>query len=448
MRRPVQAALVVLALVVCACGPDAVGSPVPITSPSGTAEPSGPRPSPTLAPEPSTATRDERWRAAIADVIPGLERRHPDPWHSTAKADMQRAVAELSAAVPSLDDDHVLAGLLRIVALVSANNGRDSHTGLYPWGEGGYPLTSLPLRLWVFPDGVHVVEALAPFEDLVGARVTAIGGQPIDDVVATLEPLIPRDNPTTVTLLLPRFLIIPEILRGAGVLGDPTAVRLSIEGDGGDVRDVEVDAIPMAEYNAWAGAYGLHLPDDPDVRYLSRATEPLWFEDLDSRTVYVQYNRVDGVDSAVLAALRQRLGEGRVTDVVVDVRHNYGGEVRELAAILSALDSAPDDARRWLLTGRNTYSAGSMFTARYTAAHGVTVVGEAMGGSPNLWGNSRPEELGDTGLELDVATLFEVSVTPDDDRVTIDPDVPVELTFEDWAAGRDPVLDAALAAGR
>ena len=128
---------------------------------------------------------------------------------------MERAVDELSAAVPGLDDDQVLAGLLRIVALVSAD-GRDAHTGLYPWGEGSYALTSLPLRLWVFPDGIHVVDALPPYEDLVGARVTAMGGKPIDEVTATLDPLIPRDNATTVTLLLPRFLLIPEILHGAG----------------------------------------------------------------------------------------------------------------------------------------------------------------------------------------------------------------------------------------
>ena len=86
----------------------------------------------------------------------------------------------------------------RIVALVSAD-GRDAHTGLYPWGEGSYPLTSLPLRLWVFPDGVRIVDAMPPHEDLVGAEVASIGGVPIDEVIAALDPLIPRDNEATVT---------------------------------------------------------------------------------------------------------------------------------------------------------------------------------------------------------------------------------------------------------
>ena len=94
-------------------------------------------------------------------------------------ADLERAVAALDGAATSLDDDGLLVGLMRLVALVSAD-GRDAHTGLYAWGEGEYPLTSLPLRLWVFDDGVHVVTALPPYEDLVGARDRR-GRWPSDD---------------------------------------------------------------------------------------------------------------------------------------------------------------------------------------------------------------------------------------------------------------------------
>jgi hypothetical protein len=361
---------------------------------------------------------------------------------------LEEAIGALAADVPSLDDDKVVAGLLRVVALVSAD-GRDAHTGLYPWGSGSFPLTSLPLRLWAFPDGVHVVDALAPDEDLVGAEITSIDGVPIDEAVASLDPLIPRDNESTVRLLLPRFLLIPQILHGAGLIEDPGRVELELVVDSGGTRTTRsLDPIPMADYNAWAGAYGLHLPDDPRVRYLSRAAAPLWFEDAALGIVYVQYNRVDGVDVADLAALRTRLEEPDLTSVIVDIRHNYGGEVRAIAPVLEALASERDDAHRWLVTGRNTFSAGSIFAARYSADEEVTVVGEPMGGSPNLWGNSRPVELGDTGLVLDVATTFEVGVSPDDERLTIEPDVEIDLAPDDLASGRDPVLDTILAADR
>ena len=134
--------------------------------------------------------------------------------------------------------------------------------------------------------------------------------------------------------------------------------------------------------------------------------------------------------------------------MIVDIRHNYGGEVRALEPVLDVLAAAPDGAHRWLITGRNTYSAASMFAARYTADESVTVVGEPMGGSPSLWGNPRPVLLRETGLVLDVSTLFEVGSDPDDPRLTIEPDVPIELTAEDFFEGRDPALDTILGADR
>ena len=142
-------------------------------------------PTATPAASPSASATPDRatvWREGLADILPGLDRLHPDPYHATSHANLEAAVDALDAAIPTLDDDHVLAGFLRTAALVSAT-GFDAHTGIYAWGEGDYPLTSLPLRLWRFPDGVHVVAALAPHEDLVGARVTAIGGTAIDAAI-------------------------------------------------------------------------------------------------------------------------------------------------------------------------------------------------------------------------------------------------------------------------
>ena len=37
--------------------------------------------------------------------------------------------------------------------------------------------------------------------------------------------------------------------------------------------------------------------------------------------------------------------------------------------------------------------------------------------------------------------MFELATTADDVRLTIEPDLPVPLTFADWAAGRDPALE-------
>ncbi len=201
----------------------------------------------------------------------------------------------------------------------------------------------------------------------------------------------------------------------------------------------------MVDYNEWAGPYGLHLPSNPDVLYLSHMDKPLWWTRLDEgTTLYVQYNEVDTLRSSLVDNLAAAASAPDLQRVAIDIRHNTGGEVRTLEPVLAALASLELDRPDgfFLITGRNTFSAASLFAAKLQAQTRVTVVGEPMGGSPNAWGNARDVTLEWTGLVVNVATLFELATTMDDRRPTIEPDLPVVLTFPDWAAGRDAALEA------
>ncbi len=299
--------------------------------------------------------------------------------------------------------------------------------------------------MWLFPDGIHVIDALAPYEDLIGAQVQSIDGRPVADVTRALAPLIPRDNDATVRLLTPRFLLTTEVLHGLGLIDDVRSVQVGIVDASGATRTVSVGSIPMADYNAWASPYGLFLPADPNVRYLSRMDEPLWWTRLADGTLYVQYNRVDFVEAEAAELATVLLGAD-VKRVVVDIRHNYGGEFRALDAVVDAFDIAKFNkaGRLFLITGRNTYSGGSIFAGELQARTSLTIVGEPMGGSPDPWANPETYRLPWSGLAVNVATLLEPT-TPPDARLDIDPDIAVPLSFADWTAGRDAALDTILA---
>lgn len=372
-----------------------------------------------------------------------MEAVHPDLYHDAPKAELENLVDDLKGTIATATDDELMVGVTRIVARVSAK-GRDSHTGLFPWNPSStFPLHSLPLRLWIFPDGVHVIAALAPHVDLVGARLDTIAGRPVAEVIRAIDPLVPRDNEATVRLLTPRFLLIPEVLHGLGLVETVGPMALGLTDKAGTARTVTVDPIPMTDYNAWAGGYGLFLPADPKVLYLSRMEEPLWWTRLADGTLFVQYNRVDFLDPALPRDLVAAATAANVRRVVVDIRHNYGGEVRALAPVVDALDTPAIDrpGRLFLITGRNTYSAAGMFAAELKARTSVAIVGEPMAGSPNLWGDPDEMNLPWSGLTIGVATMFELATTADDVRLTIDPEVPVPLTFADWASGRDRALE-------
>jgi len=445
-RRTHRAAALAGALLLAGCTLAPTAAPIPTGAPvaTPTAGPSEPATSASPAPRQTTATtRADAWRSDLAALLPAMDRIHPDLDHGTSRAELDAAVAALSARAGSATDDELLVGLLGIVALVS-REGCDSHTGAFVWGNGTYPTTSLPLRLWLFDDEVVIVDALAPHESLVGGRIDAVEGHPIADVLAALDPIIPRDNAQTVRLLTPRYLLMPEVLRGLG-LADDGPVSLSVSLADGASRIDDVTPIPMASYNAWAGLYGLSLPADPSVRWLSRLDDALWWETLsDGRTVYLQANRMQPLDAATLAGLRAALTAPGIDRAIVDLRNDVGGEVLvvdQLAGVLAdPVVVAP--GRLFVLIGRNTYSAASLLVARLERETDATLVGEAMGGCPTLYGDPESVTLPGTGIVVDVASRLEVGVDPDDPRLTIEPDARAILTVEEWRERRDPAIDA------
>ena len=378
-------------------------------------------------------------------LLPGMEAIHPDLFHGTPRAELESAVNELVAEVPTASDDELLDGVLRVVAMVSAG-GRDGHTGAFIWGSGSYAVHSLPLRLWQFSDGMYIVDALPPYEELVGARLDAVDGMPTSDVAAALDPLIPRDNPTTVTLLTPRFLLMPEVLHGLGLIDGVDAVELGITDSSGAEQSVEIAPIRMADYNGWAGPYGLHLPPIPEVPYLDRSAEALWWTDVAGSTFYVQYNRVVPTDSTRFDELHALADRDEIDRVVIDIRHNFGGETTAYAPLLDALiDIDANASTLYLVMGRNTFSAASLFAAEVERDTDAVIVGEPMGGSPNLYGNPREFTLPYTGIAVSVAEEFYVRSSEDDTRLTIEPELATPLSAADYFAGVDPALEAILA---
>lgn len=411
------------------------------SAPAGSPSPAGSGPGATATPAPPTAAADARtagWVSDLESILPGLERLHPDPYHSTPKATIAAAIADLEATIPSASDDALMVGVMRVIAMVSAE-GRDGHTGAYVWGSGTFPTHTLPLRLWAFPEGIAVVDALPPYEGLIGRTVATIDGKAISDVAAALDPLIPRDNPETVTLLLPRFLLTTEILHGAGLIAD--ASRMTLGFADAPAAPVPVDAITTAAYNDWATPYGLFLPVRDDVPYLARSTEPFWSRVDGGSTLVIQYNRVNRLAGTALDSVSRAIATPGIDRVIVDIRHNYGGDSFGYVPVSDALVAG---APAWtkglfLITGRNTFSAASLFTADLTNRARVTIVGEPMGGSPNLWGNARDLSLPSSGIVISVATEYFQPV-PGDQRIEIGVDRPVPLTLADFLAGRDPAL--------
>ena len=432
------AVVLAIALLVAACGASVAPSTSPL--PSGTAAPTVAAGASGASPSPA---RDEAWRIAIYRLLAERERIHPNPYQGIDKATYLAAADDLARQIPSLNDDQALAGITRLAAMPSWN-GREGHSGIFPFlpvdGTHAYPL-----RFWRFSDGLVITTARPPYEDLNGARVTAIAGKPIDAVMALVEPMAPRDNPSNLLAYGPLYMRQSELLAGVGVIDRVGPAAFSVVDRNGTARDVTVEPIPAADDVVWTNALPLILPTR-DAMWLHDQAERIWWRFLeDSKTLYLQYNEVmppGSVPSEVLA----RVAQGGVERVVVDLRNNGGGDNHTYGQLLEALRDPSIDrpGRLVVLIGRLTFSAAGNFATEVEATTGAVFVGEAMGSSPNLYGDVRRTALPSIGHDVYIASRYHQMSTADDPRITVEPDVAVPYSSNDYFNDRDPQLEAAI----
>lgn len=385
----------------------------------------------------------EAARAELDRAFERLISAHPEPFHAVERGTFQAELEALKADLSIMTPDQAMVGLMRLWARLSTE--RDGHQ--FAFLADGVDEPVLPLRVYEFDEGVFVTAAMEPYGDLVGARIAAVGGHPMGEVLDALEPLVPRDGPATVPAFRPIYLLKVGVLRGLGLVG-PGDVSLDVA-DGAETRQVTVATVPVADFEAWAGwlAY-TGLPIHDGLRATEQRDDAFWLERLAEGGIYVRYSAVRDVSQRQIEEMEALAAAHPDEPVILDLRQNPGGDNHNYPLILSALaDPAIDrDGRLYVLTDRVTFSAASNFATEVEQRTSAIFVGEPMGGGLNFWNDVNWVTLDDYIVPMRVAISVKqwVKADPADPRLSIEPELAVPTTAEDYFAGRDTVLEATL----
>ena len=358
-----------------------------------------------------------RWREDLDALTEAIRTIHPKPFWRAGEANFQAQVDQLDRAIPYLDDDAIKVGLIRIAALV------DEHS-LLPFSQAPMGFGYYPLRLYVFSDGIFVIDAEPPWREVIGARLVQIGNVSAEEAFQRLAPLAQHDNEMTLRLLTPVHLLVPEELLATGVITDPARPNIVVELRDGTRRTLNPPPATPDVFRAWGGGF-TPLPQQGGALYLSRTGERFWFMMLEeSQSLYIQYNQVQPTThsgewlSTMVRQIEQSLTERTVARVIVDLRHNTGGNNQTYSALLRLLQSAavnlPD--KLFIITSRHTFSAAANFSTEVERTTSAIFVGEPTGGRPNLYGDTRAARLPHSKLVVYVSALYWQKSTPDDTR--------------------------------
>ena len=380
------------------------------------------------------SSKDQAWRQDIAALRDTLPVRHANLFFHTSREDWDSAVAALDASVPGMQDYEVVVGLMKVVAMIG-----DAHTTIQGPAAG---FRSYPLRFTPFSDGLYVTGATPETAGALGARVVAIGETEIEDAIAAVGAIVPHQNEAWLRNQSPSWLATAEVLAALHLAPDTEHASFVLEGANGRFR---LDLSPMPR-----GSSLTRFVPDPAVvpAYRRNLNLNYWFEyEPVSRTLLFEYNKCSPMASPTPEEFSKSLlaaaNANPVARVVFDLRNNGGGDSSLLGRLVADLYNIRSDLSApgafYGIIGNATFSSAMMNALDLRRGGGI-LYGEPTGGKPNAYGDVKSFALPNSGFQVFYSTKLFTLVAGD--PASVDPDVPVPITFDHYLAGRDPVLES------
>lgn len=370
-------------------------------------------------------------------------------------------------------------GALALVAAHVAAIDDNGHTNIVA-SSLATSISRIPIRSCILSDGVYVVRALPQAQSLLGTRLLAVNGYPIDTVRAAMRAYTGGTVEWRDTRV-PLYLETPSMLKAAGFGSSDSAETLTVLRQDGHTESVALTAIhdetdgaaaipcknlhPQlagANQEGWISA----LANRADMLMFAGDPNPFYRQAMpDVGGYYVRFDQNDddgGVDivkfaNQTLAALLA----ARPKFVIVDMRFNGGGNFILTADFMRGLPKQLPDTRFYVLTSPFTFSAGitSAVFIKYEGGGRALFVGETPGDRVRYRSEGNEYCLPYSGICLMARTAIHDYTTTDcrpisqcfwKDRLypvaikSLKPDIFAPMTFAALRDGRDPAIEAVM----
>jgi hypothetical protein len=379
----------------------------------------------------------EQWIEGLDFLAAELPKKHKNLFHNISADAFQTQIDEFKSKLPSMEQDEILVGLMKVVASVG-----DSHTTL-----GYRPQQALPLMLYWFKDGIAVLNTTAENKEILYGKITAVGNKSIEDVVTVLSAIIPHENEAQVKNKIPNLLTDTLILRGMKLIPSQEAVSVTVFTKPGGTINLDMKPLSFSSKPDWL----VDTSDESELPlYLKNRQKFYWYEIIPgSRTLFFKYNSCKNMKEEPFGEFVKKLFDEadakKVEKIVVDLRHNGGGNSGIFAPFLEELKKRSQFSKKgsiYVLIGRRTFSSAVLNALDLKKLTPALFIGEPTGGKPNHYGEVQMFLLPESGLPVTYSTKYFRVI--DDDPDSLVPDVDIEPRISDYLNKTDPVLNRVL----
>jgi tetratricopeptide (TPR) repeat protein len=403
-------------------------------------------------PQAELGDRTSRWRHDLQYLFRRLQDVHFDLYANITEERMTDRLTAIAESIPERTDLELRYEIQRLLAEIG-----DGHTGIvlerfrqmHRHGEmvDGDACRTYPIDPWLFGDQLYIRAARPGLEELIGTRVVRIGNRDVSEVLIEVNQLVSRDNRWGAQWIATEYLRDPDALTALGVASEEGTVELNVTDSTGKETKVKVAATSC---KASAELISAHRESDrPLPRYLRDISKPISFDVMENpNLVWVQFNSVQDTPHESIAQFTERLfqhmNESQAEHLVIDLRHNHGGNgqlARPLLHRLIGSERVNRTGHLFVITSRETFSAAMSFATQLETHTKALFVGEPTGSRPNFVGESSIFTLPYSRIPVSCSSRYHQNGDPTDTRTCIAPDMPAPITIDAFRDNRDPAYE-------
>ena len=191
------------------------------------------------------------------------------------REDFESALFSLKSNIGTLEEHEVIAEMARLMALFNWGHTRLTlplnydHLGFYQSHSSDKRsvnvnyFNTLPLRFYLFEDGLFVQSSTKKYSEYVGAEVINIDGTSIEEALNKIQPYLAVENESATKLHSAIFMSVAELLHAAGIIQELGSLNVKIRTTEGEVKNITVRPITYAENVEWFDWYQLNKMEKP-----------------------------------------------------------------------------------------------------------------------------------------------------------------------------------------
>jgi hypothetical protein len=403
---------------------------------------------------------EEQAKEEVRIVVENLLRYHPDPFHVTSKELFYENVEQLLARKGDIALVSQYFDLSQLLSLVF-----DVHTQLHITEETPGFGSTFPLRFRIFPDGRYISAGRADYRRGIGTKVLSISGKSVPDVINLLSRFSSADSSVRKRVQTEALLYLPETYDYFDLMTAEGQIELVVQDPNGGRSNLEISKTwdkGVADFS-WDSLNPFTPEELLSVHDVLGTEQPLLLENLGDnywygfideheKFMYLQINLPSRKEDGPLPTdfhlnWSQDLWKSKAEVLIIDLRTDPGGSIslgNPIPGILSTLFHEHPTLRGVaVLMGTDTVSAGVILAAQLEDAIAPIFIGAPSGSAPNIFLQATKMDLPHSKFRFEVSTDKYIVTRELDTRRYMAPDIPMALSFDDYATGRDPLIEFA-----